>query len=289
MFVVYVLSCSDASYHVGITKDITARMAYYNSDKNEGPIKNRLPVQLLSQVTFNEIEDAIAHKEKLSALSDNALETHLKNPETEQIQTKSKSNSKNNSIRIILPTSYFGNVSYFEALASASELIIDIHDRYEKQTYRNRCTILSANGLLNLTVPVNRPNGKNTLVKEVIINYDENWQKDHIKAIESAYRSAPFYDFFAKDLIQIIKSRQKYLVDLNIELTQFISQSLGLKIDIKKGTESDSASIPSKIALLPKERENHAGKSYQQVFLLPDQFEGNLSSLDLLFNCGKKY
>ncbi|MFW5699856.1 MAG: WbqC family protein, partial [Bacteroidota bacterium] len=98
--------------------------------------------------------------------------------------------------KIILPTAYFGNIEYYSLIKQADNVLIEAHEHYIKQTYRNRCEIATANGPLALTVPVKFSNTKKTTIKDVRIDYDTNWQKIHFKAIESAYRKSPFYEHF---------------------------------------------------------------------------------------------
>ncbi len=83
---------------------------------------------------------------------------------------------------LIVSTNYFGSIPFYCELAKYERVIIDGGERYEKQTQRTRTSILSANGPLHLSIPVIRPNGKDTLVKDIQISTSENWQKDHWKS-----------------------------------------------------------------------------------------------------------
>ena len=100
---------------------------------------------------------------------------------------------------VILSTACWPNLSYFCNALSAKELMIEQHDSFARQTYRNRYEILSANGVLSLTVPVTKPH-KTTRVSEVRISYNENWQIKHWRALTSAYRKSPFFEFFEEDI-----------------------------------------------------------------------------------------
>ena len=117
--------------------------------------------------------------------------------------------------QIVLPLAYFGNVEYFHLIAKANSVIIDIAELYPKQTYRNRCTILGANGPIDLSVPIIRPQGKNTALSNVLISYAENWTKDHLKSIESAYGRTPFFEYYFEDLETIIRNKPQHLAKLD--------------------------------------------------------------------------
>jgi hypothetical protein len=192
-----------------------------------------------------------------------------------------------NTSSIILPTSYFPNIEFFKLVFENSKILIDINERYEKQTYRNRATVLSANGVLNLSVPVIRPNGKSTLVKEVEISYVENWQKNHLKAIESAYRNTPYFEFYWDAIVIILKKEQKYLWELNQEIILHLADKFGLTATTKTTAEFiDFQESDYRKRLHPKIDSGFKTKSYIQTFEERYGFVNNPTALDLLFNEG---
>ena len=91
----------------------------------------------------------------------------------------------------IFPTSYFGNLSYYSALIKESSIVFEAKEHFIKQTFRNRCELLTGNGIQFISIPVLRKNGSKTSIDEVEISYDTDWRKDHWKAIESAYSNSP--------------------------------------------------------------------------------------------------
>ena len=115
---------------------------------------------------------------------------------------------------VLLSTAYFGPIHYFTKFLQY-KVIIEKHESYSKQSFRNRCVIYGANGPLTLVVPVINEHGKKTKINDVLIDYDTNWRIIHKRSIESAYRSAPFYEFYEDDIIQILDKKYKYLFDLN--------------------------------------------------------------------------
>lgn len=285
---VFVLAKGKAAYHVGITTDLPQRLEYYNSHSNiRHQFQLKEPLTPLFESAFNDLQEGLALKKELETMPTNELKTWLKHKSEIQQKTNFRNTVTAPHNQLILPTSYLGNFAYFNQLKGVDELIIDSADRFDKQTLRNRCLILTANGLLNLTVPVTRPNGKNTAVGQVLINYKEDWQKDHLKAIESAYRNAPFYSFYASEIFAIIRAKHHKLADLNNALTQCIANLLGLNLTVRNSASGETCTVSAKIELAPKNRKQFQQAVYRQVFEPTGQFETNLSILDYLFNVGK--
>jgi hypothetical protein len=188
---------------------------------------------------------------------------------------------------IVLPSVYFGNIEYFYLLYANTEAQIDVHETYQKQTYRSRCEILSSNGKMSLSIPVIRPHGKDSLMNEIKISNAENWRKDHKKAIESAYRRTPYYEFYEEKIFQILEQDHELLIELNNELTLFILEKIGLTIKVSMTKSSPIlAGYDYRIALNPKKETGFKTHRYIQTFEERHGFVPNLSILDLLFNEG---
>lgn len=188
---------------------------------------------------------------------------------------------------ILLPSAYCGNVEYFYYLWKYQSAVIDIHEKYKKQTFRNRCTILSANGPLNLSIPVERPNGRESLVHEVLLSQSENWQKDHFNAIESAYRRTPYFEYYVDQFHSILFDSHLRLIDLNNALNEFFISKIGLTI--KTSFSEDHAPFQTgdlRAILAPKLDTGFQTKRYIQNFEERFGFTPNLSILDLLFHEG---
>lgn len=186
-----------------------------------------------------------------------------------------------------LPIAYFGNIEYFSFFAKHQKINIDVSEIYQKQTYRNRTQIYGANNVLNLSVPVKRPFGKQTKVNQVEIAYIENWQKNHCKSIESAYRRTPFYEFYIDDIKNILLHQYQYLEDLNIALTYHLIDKLGIDCQVKLMTKSPQfESNDLRTILSSKHESGFVCKPYIQTFSDRNSFINNLSILDLLFNEG---
>jgi len=101
---------------------------------------------------------------------------------------------------VLLSTAYFPPIAYFAKIVQSNRIIIEAEENYHKQTYRNRCIILGANGPLNLVLPILHGPEKKQKIRQVIIDYNNNWQQIHSRALESAYRNSPYYDYYIDDI-----------------------------------------------------------------------------------------
>lgn len=125
---------------------------------------------------------------------------------------------------IILPTTYLGSEEWYKYyLANPAEVAIEVMESFPKQTYRNRCTITTPDGLLTLSVPVKRADSKQ-LTRDVEISYQQRWQHQHWIALMSAYKRTPYFDYYADFFRPFYEKETKFLVDLNEGLHQVIEQ-----------------------------------------------------------------
>jgi hypothetical protein len=196
---------------------------------------------------------------------------------------------------IILTTAYLPPIQYFAKLIGYSNITIEAFDTYAKQSYRNRCIILSCNGPLSLTIPVIKSNGNHTLVKDVKIDYSTNWQKNHLKAIESAYKTSAFFDFVADTLFPFYKSREQFLLDYNTKIVIELLKFLGVDQTLQSSTfylkEYPVNCNDYRNIIHPKPQYQADDKQFEpvnyfQIFSDRFDFLPNLSILDLLCNEG---
>jgi hypothetical protein len=186
---------------------------------------------------------------------------------------------------VIFPTAYFGNIAYFKELLKNSQVSIEAQENFVKQTYRNRCDILTANGMQCLSVPVNKPNGSKTRIEDVEILDAKNWRKDHWKALESAYAASPFFEHYGREVKELIYNKEPNLLKFNQAIITRILEWIDISIDFSFTEEYVDLKnqVDQRILLNHKTVSNtESFTRYTQVFGELG-FVSNLSILDMLF------
>ncbi len=189
----------------------------------------------------------------------------------------------------IFPIFYLPPVSYFSLLKEHEYIyVIEKQENFPKQTYRNRVTIASPNGSLDLIIPVIKGANNHTCIKDVRISYDEKWQRLHWLSLQTCYRSSAYFEFYEDGIAPFYEKRYEYLFDFNAELMQWLLKQLKMPTDVNftafyekhpAGNDYRSSMHKNIIPTLPK-------KQYFQVFSDRNEFMPNLSIVDLLFNQG---
>lgn len=189
---------------------------------------------------------------------------------------------------LLLPT-YFPSISQYVAMANASEIVLETHDNFQKQTNRNRMYIYSPNGLQLLNIPIKHSKQSHQKTKDIQIENAFDWQKQHFKSLEAAYRSSPFFEYFEDTIHPIFQKKHQFLLDLNIQTLEIINSCMRINYTFK-ATEEYWHSSPIKNdfrSLADGKKDQNSFDEYPQVFQEKKGFLNNLSVLDLLFNEGK--
>lgn len=190
---------------------------------------------------------------------------------------------------ILLSTAYLPPVAYFSIISDAEEVLIEREENYLKQTFRNRCYILSSNGIQSLSVPVLIGSFHKTAIKSIRIDYSRRWQMVHLRALNAAYRSSPYFVYYYESIEKIILANHEYLLDLNMELTTFFLESVKIRPNItytSQFTPLKNDPDDFRYILSPKKEFKKEYKEYLQVFSERYGFVAGLSIADLLFNTG---
>ena len=204
----------------------------------------------------------------------------------------------------LLQTTYFGPVQWYQKLYHYDHCLIEQYDSYQKQTYRNRCVIATANGLQALTVPVEHHANSQTLianssqVKDLRISDHNQWRKVHWNALQSAYSESPFFEYYVDDIRPFFEHKYDFLIDFNEAIRQKICELIDIHPHVEYTTEyvKPTANSQQPIAFSDFREVIHAkhpqpdadfeAKPYWQVFQHRYGFQPNLSILDLLFCMG---
>ena len=184
---------------------------------------------------------------------------------------------------------YLAPIEFYFHLINNEDVIIDVYENFVKQTYRNRCGILSPNGVQNLTIPLVKSRQRK-LTKNMKISYDDNWRKIHWKSLEAAYRSSPYFEYYEDDFHPFYHGdKYEYLIDFNWDLQQKIIELLSLDVTMDKSTvyiNGDDVKNDFRNAFSPKMASTLSFNEYIQVFSDRNGFAPNMSIVDLLFNEG---
>lgn len=185
----------------------------------------------------------------------------------------------------LLSTAFCPPVEYFAVAAEYSELYIEAFGFYEKQSYRNRCRILTANGVESFGPPVvHGADLYGTPVKDVRVDYSVDWIGRFEYALESAYDSSPFFEYYRDGLFSILDSKPEKLLELNTEISLWIASKLGIAFKPEFTLEyAPLAPDDFRELIHPKKALLREPKPYWQVFRERFGFQAGLSSLDLLF------
>ena len=190
---------------------------------------------------------------------------------------------------ILIHPNYFPNIHQFTQIIKANNILFEVSDNYQKQTFRNRTYIYGANGKLGLFIPAIHTHKKRELFKDVKISYESNWMDLHLKSLQSAYRSSPYFEYFEDDFIKLYSKKEKFLADFNIKCIKLISNLLDLNLDFKISNEyvektNDIIDLRD-LSNARKEKKIETPK-YIQVFESKHGYINNLSIIDLIFSEG---
>lgn len=212
---------------------------------------------------------------------------------------------------ILLSTAYFPPVEYVAVIADRcrfgsgssgvepAAVHIEACEHYVKQSWRNRCRFYAADGAQTLNYPVYHEDfGKP--ISQVRIDWKTDWLTRHERAIVSAYRTSPYFEYYQDELFAILDSRPELMLDFNTEILKFLLRKCGIPAEISFTTEwtapdpklSDgTAASDLREAIHPKRpntimKDLGLDRPYWQVFSPKHGFIPGLSTMDLLFNEG---
>lgn len=174
-------------------------------------------------------------------------------------------------------------------------LRLEKHEHFVKQTFRNRCYIVTGHGLDSLHVPLTGKHGKIKMC-DVRIDHTQKWVTNHWRSLSSAYGKSPFFEHYSDELKKVLFKKHDFLYDLNFELLTLCLKWLKIDLDLqetlvyeKTPEREDEDDIHDFRGLLTPKRPDNVGRvyrpvCYQQVF--GNAFAENPSLIDLIFCCG---
>lgn len=197
-------------------------------------------------------------------------------------------------MKVLLSSAYLAPIQYYAWMLAADEVLLEQHDHYIKQTYRNRCTIAAADGPLSLTIPIIKPENEKCPMKDIRISDHGNWRHLHWNALKSAYRMSPFWEYYEDDFRPFYEQKWEFLMDYNQALQEKVCELIDFTPNITR-TEafislSEAGIQDLRDVIHPKRERTTDGKfqviPYYQVFKERQGFLPNMSIMDLLMNMG---
>jgi WbqC-like protein family len=194
--------------------------------------------------------------------------------------------------RILTELHYLPSVAFFSQVIDFEEVEIEIWENYQKGSYRNRCHIVGANGMMRLSVPLEKGKHQQTPFCDVKIAYADAWHVQHWRSISAAYGRSPFWEFYQEDFAKIYAKKHVFLYDINLDflhlclkIMKIAPQNIVPTVTFEKNiTAADT--YDARNTVLPDMTFEH--KKYPQVFEDKHGFLPNLSILDLIFCCGNR-
>ena len=193
---------------------------------------------------------------------------------------------------LLIESQYLAPIVYWQTLQQYEQIFIEQYEHFVKASYRNRCYIVTPNGLLLLSVPILHGRNKRRAAKDVMISYEHKWQKNHWDSIATAYRRSPYFEYYEDEFYPFYHTKKKYLLDFYEKQFNWIAEQLQFDLNIKR-TEAfeytpneDTEDLRS--AIHPNPKKDRITKSmtlptYHQVFEEKIGFFPNVSIIDLLF------
>ena len=190
---------------------------------------------------------------------------------------------------LLLSSNYLPCIEYLHSCSAANSIIIEGHENYLKGSYSNRTHIVSAAGLLRLSIPLEKGKNQKQRMKDVRISYTENWQRIHWQSLCSSYNHSPYFQFYKDDIEAFYSTKPDFLIDWNTQLLQWLIAAFKLNVTINftsDYTKDYPPTINDKRNGFSPKINNTNPIIYPQVFESAAGFIPNLSSIDLLFNAG---
>lgn len=196
-------------------------------------------------------------------------------------------------MKTLFSSAYLAPVEYYAHWVQAESPVMDIHENYQKQTFRSRAYIGGANGPLTLNIPVVHPadgGAGHQKMAQARTAVEFRWARQHFRSLETAYRTSPYFEYYEDRFYRLyFETPTDGLLEFNLQAHRLVCELLG--IDIHPAFTQAFCAAPADTHDLrnrfsPKCPSRTEFPPYTQVFGDRLGFLPNLSIVDLLFCCG---
>lgn len=196
---------------------------------------------------------------------------------------------------IVIHPSYFPPVAHLAAIVqSEGNVVVEAEDHFQKQTLRNRTVIGTDKGPLTLSIPISHQKGVRQKYREIVSERTSDWNRQHWKGLQTAYRTSAFFEFYEADLAVFFEHSSIRVFEYNLNTLRFLCDAF--RIALHATFTSSYQKQPYKSEYIDLREWIHPrvcsvitpDLAYTQVFDDKVDFQHNLSSLDILFNLGPK-
>lgn len=192
-------------------------------------------------------------------------------------------------MKVLLYPSYFPAISSMVVMSQASEVVFEVEDNYQKQSFRNRTNIAHSNGKLQLNIPIKHSKGqRHQKTKDVTPENETPWLQHHWKSFQSAYRTSPYFEYYEDDIAPLFHKKVTNLLAFNLQIIDTLTQLIGINTPTTKSKEyhKNPDIVDARNLIIAKGATNFNFDTYHQVFESAHGHIPNLSVVDLLFNEG---
>ena len=192
--------------------------------------------------------------------------------------------------KIIIETQFLPPISVMSHLLMYDQVILEGHETYQKRSYRNRLHVVDAQGKKSISIPLVKGKHEQQSIRQVDISYDTSWDISFLRLIKAAYGSAPYFDYYYDDIVEIIGKKHTSLWDLNYDMLLMVIEWLGVNLVLSTSdaykTDYEGSDIDDARGIFLPTNPASTHLSYDQVFMERHGFVSDLSILDLLLCCG---
>jgi len=171
---------------------------------------------------------------------------------------------------------YFGNITYIKNLIRRKYIVFSLWKSHEKHSFSNRMRIDGGNGTIDLSIPLLGGRNQRTPEYAVKMDYRSGWHRKHWRALVSAYKKAPYFEYYETDLSDLYSSPPEHLVEWNLQCATWLwNQCRQEELLPQIGTVLPESMIQKETHIQKETQiqdvEGNSGQPVDPVFILPQQ------------------